>query len=79
MTAEIITWLRCVNDFYAQGDQTLCTHHLPQEYHPAGDLHTLLLMKGSRLDAVRFYMAELVRTSSLLSFLLVHRPSSTRS
>jgi serine/threonine protein kinase len=37
------------------------THHVSQEYHPAGDLHTLLLSKGSPLNVVRFYMAELVR------------------
>ena len=33
----------------------------PREYHPAGDLHTLLLTKGSPRNVVRFYMAELVR------------------
>jgi serine/threonine protein kinase len=38
--------------------------HLSQEYHPAGDLHTLLLLKGSSQDVVRFYMAELVRFPS---------------
>jgi serine/threonine protein kinase len=40
------------------------THHVSQEYHPAGDLHTLLLTKGSPLNVVRFYMAELVRIHS---------------
>jgi serine/threonine protein kinase len=51
------------NDFILQ--VRACFHdsrnyYLVTEYHPAGDLHTLLLMKGSRLDAVRFYMAELL-------------------
>ncbi|KAF8271669.1 kinase-like domain-containing protein [Lactarius quietus] len=45
-----------------------------QEYHPAGDLHTLLLMKGSRLDAVRFYMAELlIALEHIHSKRVVHR------
>lgn len=45
------------------------THLVSQEYHPAGDLHTLLLTKGSPLNVVRFYMAELVRIhSQLVSF-----------
>ena len=79
MTAEIITWLRFVNDFCTLEDQAFCTQYSPQEYHPAGDLHTLLLVKGSRIDAVRFYMAELVRTSSLLPFSPLHRPSSVSS
>ena len=79
MTAEIITWLRFVNDFCTLEDQAFCTQYSPQEYHPAGDLHTLLLVKGSRIDAVRFYMAELVRTPSLLPFSLLHRPSSVSS
>ncbi|KAI0301906.1 kinase-like domain-containing protein [Multifurca ochricompacta] len=35
-------------------------YYLVTEYHPAGDLHTLLLLKGSKADAVRFYMAELL-------------------
>ncbi len=62
MTAEITTWLRYVGEFMYRKIRR--HRHLPQEYHPAGDLHTLLLMKGSTLDVVRFYMAELVRTSS---------------
>jgi len=33
---------------------------LVTEYHPAGDLHTLLLTKGSPRNVVRFYMAELL-------------------
>jgi serine/threonine protein kinase len=37
------------------------THRVSQEYHPARDLHTLLLTKGSPRNVVRFYMAELVR------------------
>lgn len=39
-------------------------YHMSQEYHPAGDLHTLLLTKGSPRNVVRFYMAELVRIHS---------------
>jgi serine/threonine protein kinase len=54
-----------VNDSCALDDWTFCAHYSLQEYHPAGDLHTLLLMKGSRLDAVRFYMAELMCTHHL--------------
>jgi hypothetical protein len=59
--------------------QMFCTHYLPQDYHPTGDLHALLLMKGSSLDAVRFFIAELVRTSSFLPFSLPHRPPSASS
>jgi hypothetical protein len=70
-----------MTDFSALKGQMFCTHYLPQDCHPAGDLHTLLLMKGSSLDAVRFYMAELVRTSSssFLPFSLPHRPPSASS
>jgi serine/threonine protein kinase len=35
-------------------------YYLVTEYHPAGDLHTLLLSKGSPRNVVRFYMAELL-------------------
>ena len=49
----------------------VCTH-LTQEYHPAGDLHTLLLLKGSPQNVVRFYMAELVRPPSLCLFSLLN-------
>jgi serine/threonine protein kinase len=51
------------------------THHVPQEYHPAGDLHTLLLTKGSPLNVVRFYMAELVRIHSFVIGARFHRPN----
>ncbi|KAI0250591.1 kinase-like domain-containing protein [Lactifluus subvellereus] len=35
-------------------------YYLVTEYHPAGDLHSLLLLKGSPWSVVRFYMAELL-------------------
>ncbi|KAH9999540.1 kinase-like domain-containing protein [Russula vinacea] len=35
-------------------------YYFVTEYHPAGDLHTLLLTKGSPRHVVRFYMAELL-------------------
>ncbi|KAH9989398.1 kinase-like domain-containing protein [Russula compacta] len=35
-------------------------YYLITEYHPAGDLHSLLLLRGSPLNVVRFYMAELL-------------------
>lgn len=65
------------NDFILQ--IRACFHdsrnyYLVTEYHPAGDLHTLLLMKGSRLDAVRFYMAELlIALEHIHSKRVVHR------
>ena len=61
-----------MNDFCALKGQTFCTHCLPQDYRSAGDLHTILLMKDYRLDAVRFYMA-------LLHFSLPFRPPSASS
>ena len=56
-------YLATVRDakFKRRGRCEPLTHHVSQEYHPAGDLHTLLLRKGSPRSAVRFYMAELVR------------------
>ncbi|KAH9054166.1 kinase-like domain-containing protein [Lactarius vividus] len=65
------------NDFILQ--VRACFHdsrnfYLVTEYHPAGDLHTLLLMKGSRVDAVRFYMAELlIALEHIHSKRVVHR------
>ncbi|KAI9466634.1 kinase-like domain-containing protein [Lactarius psammicola] len=65
------------NDFILQ--IRACFHdsrnyYLVTEYHPAGDLHTLLLMKGSRVDAVRFYMAELlIALEHIHSKRVVHR------
>jgi serine/threonine protein kinase len=47
--------------FQRHGHCEPLTHRVSQEYHPAGDLHTLLLTKGSPRNVVRFYMAELVR------------------
>ena len=52
---------------------------LSQEYHPAGDLHTLLLLKGCPQNVVRFYMAELVRSLSLLMVVLLIRRTSDPS
>lgn len=51
------------DDFFLQ--LRACFHdsrnyYLVTEYHPAGDLHTLLLTKGSPRNVVRFYMAELL-------------------
>lgn len=60
MTAGTTTWSLYVMRFSREP----LTHHVSQEYHPAGDLHTLLLMKGSPRNVVRFYMAELVRIHS---------------
>jgi serine/threonine protein kinase len=65
------------NDFILQ--IRACFHdsknyYLVTEYHPAGDLHTLLLRKGSKLDAVRFYMAELlIALEHIHSKRVVHR------
>jgi serine/threonine protein kinase len=53
---------------------------LSQEYHPSGDLHTLLLLKGSPQNVVRFYMAELVRfLSYLMVVFLIRRTSGSSS
>lgn len=58
-----------VRDAILKGMNVESTHHVTQEYHPAGDLHTLLLTKGSPRHVVRFYMAELVRIQFVMGTL----------
>jgi len=65
------------NDFILQ--LRACFHdsrnyYLVTEYHPAGDLHTFLLLKGSPRHVVRFYMAELlIAIEHIHSKRIVHR------